>query len=281
MVSTADIIAVCVTLFVTLILPVLVLIVYGIKNRGKGVWSAWFLGAAGFFFFQLILRVPILSMITGIEAVQLFIFRHYLLYCLIMAFTAGLFEVAGRYIVARILKKNGSFERGVAAGLGHGGIESMMIVGMTYINNIIYIILINTGSFDQIVEQTKAMGQDTAALEVVRQTLIQGNSYLYYLAGYERVLTMIFHVAMSLLVCCFVWKGKDIAGILLCLALHTAVDFVAPVIQGMASGYVGKVYMEQNIAYAVIYIFLTLVAAGSLVLICRLRRKIGQKQSVS
>ena len=46
MVSTTTILAVLVTLFISLILPVISYIVYGAKNKGKGVWSGWLLGAA-------------------------------------------------------------------------------------------------------------------------------------------------------------------------------------------------------------------------------------------
>ena len=48
MVSTASMIAIIITLFITLIAPVIVWIIYGVKNKGKGVWKALALGAAGF-----------------------------------------------------------------------------------------------------------------------------------------------------------------------------------------------------------------------------------------
>ena len=47
-VSTASMIAIIITLFITLIAPVIVWIIYGVKNKGKGVWKALALGAAGF-----------------------------------------------------------------------------------------------------------------------------------------------------------------------------------------------------------------------------------------
>ena len=50
MVSTSTMLAVCVTLFVSLVLPVIVYIVYGVTHKGKGVWTAWLLGAAEFGF---------------------------------------------------------------------------------------------------------------------------------------------------------------------------------------------------------------------------------------
>ena len=61
MVSTASMIAIIITLLVTLIAPVVVWIIYGLKNKGKGVWKAFVLGAAGFVLLQMIIRMPILN----------------------------------------------------------------------------------------------------------------------------------------------------------------------------------------------------------------------------
>ena len=272
MVSTSVIIAMVVTLFISLFLPIIIYITYGVKNKGKGVWLAWLLGAAGFFVPQILIRLPILSALSLSQRFVAFAEGHYVLYCLALAFTAGLFEVAGRYAVAKIMAKNLTFEKGMAAGLGHSGIEAMLIVGITYINNLIYVGMINSGSFDLIVEQTKNMGVDTQSLLAVKDILVGSGPLLYYLAGYERILTMIFHVAMSLLVCYFVWKGKGIKGILICLALHTAADFVTPLLNGLATPYLGSV-VSQNTAYVLVYLYLTAIAVGSVVFIIKMREE--------
>ena len=272
MVSTATIFAVCVTLFVSLVLPVIVYIVYGVTHKGKGVWTAWLLGAAGFFVMQVIIRLPILSILSMLSGFQTFVQEHYVLYCLILALTAGLFEVAGRYAVAKIMSKKLNFYRGVAAGLGHGGIEAMVIVGLTYINNLVYILMINAGSFDTMIEQTAALGVDTSSLVAVRESLIGTSAAMFYLAGYERILTMIFHTALSLLVCYFVWKKKDVLGIVICLVLHGAVDFVTAILSGLSAEYLGSV-VSLNISYVIIYVFLTIVAVLSILGIRVIRKK--------
>ena len=271
MVSTSAIIAVCVTLFVSLILPLIIYIVYGVKNKGKGVWTAWLLGAAGFFVMQVIIRVPLVNGVSLLPGFTLFVQRHYILYCLILAVTAALFEVIGRYAVAKILSKKLSFTKGIAAGLGHGGIEAMVLIGMTYINNLLYIMMINSGTYDTVIEQTAAMGVDASPLLTIRETLLATSAGMFYLAGYERILTMILHTALSLLVGYFVWKKKDALGILVCIVIHTLVDFVSPLLSGLSTDYLGFV-ISQNTAYVLIYVFLTLVAAGSVVLICKIKK---------
>lgn len=272
MVSAATIVTVLITLFVTLILPVIVYLIYGVKNKGRGVWTAWLLGAAGFFVFQIIIRTPILSVLSLLPGFANFVADNYILYCLILAFTAGLFEVAGRYIVAKILGKKLDYTRSFAAGLGHGSIEAIFVVGMTYVNNLIYIVMINTGSFDSIVEQTAARGVDTTQLVVLKDSLVNTHSAMFLLAGYERVLTVLLHIALSMVVCYFVSRKKDFVGIVICLLCHWAVDFIAPLINGMATAYLGNI-ISTTTAYVIVYVFLTLVAVISVLTIRQLKKK--------
>lgn len=272
MVNTSTLIAVIITFLITSILPLVVWVIYGLKNKGKGVFTAWLLGAAGFFIMQIIIRIPILNMLSLTAGFQSFVAKHYVLYCLVVAFTAGLFELIGRYVVAKIMAKNLTYEKGFAAGLGHGGIEAMIIIGMTYLNNLLYIGMINSGTFDGIVEQTAALGVDTTSLVAVKDALINTNSAVFLLAGYERILTMILHVALSLMVCYFVSKKQDLKGILICLACHWMVDFIAPLVNGMATEYMGNM-ISQTTAYIIVYVFLTIVAVASVVSIMNIRKK--------
>ncbi|MBE5884042.1 MAG: YhfC family intramembrane metalloprotease [Lachnospiraceae bacterium] len=272
MIPVTTVIAVLITLFVSLILPVIVYIVYGVKNKGKGVWTAWLLGAAGFFVFQVILRMPILNVLSVVPGFTDFVTTHYVWYCLILALTAALFEVAGRYIVAKIIGKKLSPERSIAAGLGHGGIEAMVIVGMTYVNNIIYILMINTGAFDGMIEQIAAMGLDTAPYLGIKETFLTTAPGTFLLGGYERILTMLLHVALTMLVCYFVSRKKDILGIVICVLIHWMVDFVAPLVNGMATEYMGNM-ISANVSYVIVYSFLTVVAVASVLVTIWLKRK--------
>ncbi len=275
MVSTASMIAIIITLFITLIAPVIVWIIYGVKNKGKGVWKALALGAAGFVLLQMIIRMPILNIVSLIPGFGTFVAEYYVVYCLILAMTAALFEVVARFGVAKILQKKINYEQGVAAGLGHGGIEAILIVGMTYINNLLYAIMINSGTFAQTIEAvaaTDTTGMAEAQLLAIQASLVEAPSYLFYLAGYERVLTVIFHTAMSLLVCYLVYKKKAVLGVGIAFVMHFLVDFIAPLINGLATPYLGSVITEGT-AYVIIYSFLTVVAVASFVVIVMIGKK--------
>ena len=137
MVPVSTILSCAFSLLVSLVLPVAVLIAFAAKYRRQGIASAWFLGAAGFFVTQILIRVPILAALQSQPWFLSFFQNHLFLYAFSLAFTAGLFELAGRFAVAKLLRKNLTFKRSLAAGLGHGGIEAMVLVGMTYVNNLI------------------------------------------------------------------------------------------------------------------------------------------------
>lgn len=73
MVSTATLIAVIITFCISFVLPIVAWIVYGVRNKGKGVWTAWLLGAVGFFIMQMIIRIPIMNMLALTAGFQSFV----------------------------------------------------------------------------------------------------------------------------------------------------------------------------------------------------------------
>ncbi len=275
MVSGTSILCMVITLVISLVLPIVLFIIYAVANKGKKVVSAWFLGAAGFFVLQMLIRIPILNMFSLLPGFQSFAENYYVVYALTLGFSAGLFEVIGRLAVAKIMSKELTYERSMAAGLGHGGIEAMLLIGMTYINNLLYTMMINGGTFDTVLEQTAAMGVDVSSLYVIEESLVNTAPYLFLLAGYERILTMICHAAMTLLVCYFVTKKQTLKGVVISLILHTVLDSASGLISGLSTPYMGNV-ISQTTGYVLIYGFLTIMAAVSVGIILTLRKKMRQ-----
>lgn len=267
MISTATILFCIVTLFVSLILPILILIIYGIKNKGQGIWAAWFLGAAGFFIPQMVIRLPVLNMLAATQGFQSFAQSHAFLYTLSLAFTAGLFELAGRFTVAKAMQKNLTYKRALAAGLGHGGIEAIVLIGATYINNLIYIAMIQSGSFDLIISQAAGMETVVAQLQLIRDSLVNTAPSLFLLAGLERLLTMVCHAAMSMIVCYAVYVKKTLPGVLLCLGIHTVIDLTTGI--SLLAGTV----LSQTTAYILIYAVLAAVAVASVLILKNIRSR--------
>ena len=132
--SSLSIVCIVLTFAVSLLLPPAFLVFYALRHKKQGIWSAWLLGAAGFLVPQILIRFPILAALSRTDGFVAFAQAHPLIYGFALAFTAGLFEVVGRYAVARILQKNLTYRRALAAGLGHGGIEAILITGLAYVS---------------------------------------------------------------------------------------------------------------------------------------------------
>lgn len=269
MIPTSTILFCSLTLFISLILPILILIIFAAKNKKQAIFSAWLLGAAGFFVTQILIRLPILTALQSQSWFLSFAQKHLFGYAFALAFTAGLFELAGRFAVAKIMQKKLTYHRSLAAGLGHGGIEAMILIGTTYVNNLIYIFMINSGAFDAMIGQTAAMGADAAQLELIRTQLLTASPLLFALAGFERILAMTGHAAMSMIVCYGVAHQKALPCTLICLGIHTLMDLTAGI----------SMVLPQSIAYPVIYTILIVMAAISLVLIRNIRRRWNKEVS--
>lgn len=272
-VSSGSIVTMCITLFISLVLPILLLVIYAGKHRGEGVVKAWLLGAAGFYVTQLVIRTTILSVLSMTEGFMAFVEKNYLLYAVLLGLTAGLFEVVGRFACAKLLSKNElTFTKAISAGLGHGGIEAMVLLGITYINNLLYAVMINNGTVETVLEEAKMAGADISQIHAFIDTLINTPAPMYLLAGYERILTMIAQVAMTLVVFYFMWKKQTAKGIGICVIYHTLVDAGAGIISGLATPYMGSV-ISQNTSYVIIYIYLTIMTAGAIAFIYKVRNE--------
>lgn len=213
MVSASAITGIVFTLIITLIVPVVIWIV--IAKKVKGISKAIIAGALGFIIPQLFIRIPILQLLSANPSVTQFSEDNKYFFLLILAFSAGLFETTGRLIVLKVLSKNElSYYSSLGAGYGHGAAEAVGLIGLTYINNIIFAIMINTGSLP--------LGEQ---YESIKETFLTTSSSLFYAAGIERILTVVFHIGLTVFLAYMMTKKRTFAGFVLCIVLHTLLDF--------------------------------------------------------
>jgi len=213
-------------MFVSLVLSVglpIGLVVYFYLKEKISI-KAVFIGALMFFLFQGILRVPIMTIISYMPWYQTFALNNMVLVVAIMAFTAGLFETVARYIGLKfILRKELQRKNGFAYGIGHGGIEAILLVGISYGANILFSFLINSGA------QVDSL---------IASQLINTPSILFLAAGIERVFAILFHIAAALLVTYGIISKKKIY-ILYSFVLHFLLDGVIGVLQIMGVSVLG------------------------------------------
>ncbi len=202
------------------------------------------------------IRIPVLQLLSATEGMKVFYDEHTVAYYFILALTAGLFESAGRLFVLRlILHKNESFYTAFGAGYGHGVSEAVLLVGMTYVNNLVLSLMINRGTLPEF------EGRDA-----VVSALMNTETGLFYAAGIERVLTVVFHVAMTVLFAYFIYRKKTAAGFFLCAALHTGADFIIPLVYHAN----GNIVLSE--------ILMSAVALFSAALILILRPRFAKKE---
>ena len=77
-----------------------------------------------------------------------------------MGFFPGLFEETGRFVAFKtLLRKRKQRETSISHGIGHGGFEVMLIIGLNLVSYIMMGLMINNGSIAA--EINKALETET------------------------------------------------------------------------------------------------------------------------
>ncbi|MBW7571818.1 YhfC family intramembrane metalloprotease [Caproiciproducens faecalis] len=200
-----------------LLLPVVLLLILCVKKIISP--KPMFLGAAAFFVSQICLRIPLLQAAGTQSWFQSFALNT-VPYLVMLSITAGLFEESARYLCAGcFLKKQRAFRDALAFGLGHGFCEVILLTGMAQINNIIYTVMINNGSFSTI-----AAKLPSATAQQLLSAMTSATPPLIYVGILERVFAVTFHIFASVLI----FKGvneKKVRYYFFAIAAHAVLDF--------------------------------------------------------
>jgi uncharacterized membrane protein YhfC len=195
------------------------------RRRLNISWRYFGYGALIFVLFQLVSRVPITLAIQALIAPQLQASRAALLaWIAISALTAGLFEEFGRYVGYRWLLKREekTWAKGVMYGLGHGGLESMLLIA-----GLIAITLIQVLALARTDLSTLPLTNEQRALAAQQLAAIAAQpNWVPLLGAWERLWTIPLHVALSLMVL-QVFRRGSLRWLWLAILAHALVDLVA------------------------------------------------------
>lgn len=238
MVSGSSITFMAISLVLSIFFPIVLAIVFYRKQRYA--ISAVFIGVVMMTVSQFVIRIPLLQLSAGMSWYKSLASSLYL-YALFLGLTAGLFEETARYIGFRfMLRKKLEWKNGVAYGIGHGGIESILLVGLTYINNLVYSTMINSGMFDKLI--SPMVPAETA--KYIKDSLINTASSTFLVGGIERVLTMAVQIALSIIVLYAVANKKFIFYIYAIL-LHALVNIPAVIL----TRYVSNIWITEGVIF--------------------------------
>lgn len=249
MVSQATITAMIISMSLSVLIPVILIIIF--KRKYKISIKVVLFGVLTFILFVGILEGAFNGLLLNSAATAPFFESAWVLvpYGALMA---GIFEEVGRYIMMRFaLKKYRDWHDGLAFGIGHGGIESILILGISNLTMIIYANQINAGTFDQL------MANDTLkeVLMPIKEQLTATSPLMAALGPIERVCAIALHIALSILVMYAIKSGK-MKYLIYAIAFHALFDVPAALYQ---TGILPNIFIVEAIIVlfaiiAVVYI---------------------------
>jgi uncharacterized membrane protein YhfC len=197
-------------------------------------------GIAGFVVFALLLESLVHRIVIG-RYVSTSTPALYVIYA---AFMAGIFEETARFIAFKILiRKYEGIGTALSYGIGHGGIESILLAGVGMISSIVTSIIINTGNISYITGSLQ--GETLAAANNQLQALFATAPYMFLVSGFERMFAIAVHLSLSVVVFYSVFGKNKVWLYPLAILLHAIVDIPAVIFQigGIRSVFVVEGYV--------------------------------------
>lgn len=227
-ISTTVLITLIVELIFSIAVPVTVLIIW--KKKTDVSLSPALMGAAAFFIFAMVLKQLVHFLVIGLnENVSDFILSRPWLYAVYGGLTAGLFEETGRFLVFKtMMKKNIGRENAITYGIGHGGLECILILGMSMLSNLMLALVFNSMGAEEFIAQYAAEQADSIVASI--QAINDVDILSAMLACFERVCAFILQIELSILVFAAVRLEKYWMFPLAILA-HMGIDFFAALYQ--------------------------------------------------
>lgn len=148
------------------------------------------LGILSFSVSQLLLRIPLLNLLSTQAFFIVFSMKYIYWFIAFLSISAALFEETARYLFIRYGLKELRLQSILSFGLGHGGIEAIVLVGMS---------------------------------TLFTSTSLVDSTALFY-GGIERISAMLLHVSLSLLVALSIRKSSK-TQLFMAYTIHSLINF--------------------------------------------------------
>lgn len=232
-----------ITAFFAILYPVVLAIIAHCRLHVS--WKYFGFGALIFFLFQLISRVPLVTVLgivfqKQIQASSVLLFG----WLGFLAITAGLAEEVGRYVGYRWLmgKEEKTWNKAVMYGIGHGGLESMLLIGGQVLLTIVNLLVLTSLNVN-----TLPAAQHAQVMQQVAAINAQP-AWTALLGGWERLWTLPVHIALSVVVL-QVFRRGNLGWLWLAVLLHAIVDFTSVmVVQVLGASLTTNLFVEGIIA---------------------------------
>lgn len=219
-----------------------------VRRRVGGRWSTLGWGGLAFAGAQVV-RLPVLALAPTFvpfpEAV-----------IVLAVVTSGLAEEPARWLVLRFLaRRDRAWRDGVLFGVGHGGIEALLVVGVSFVGTLVLLV-----ASDAILAEVEPDLAGAATAIRAQLDAARAAPFTPLLGLWERALAITFHIAASLLVLRSV-RDRRPQLLLAAIALHIGFNGV------------GAVAVYAGLAPVLVEVLLSVLAIGLVALIARERRR--------
>ena len=233
---------------VSIAVPVILFIYYWKKGADR---LPFFIGCFIFVFFALVLESLVHQAVLLRSSAGQTIQNNIWLYALYGGAMAALFEECGRAFAFRFLlrKHSGNDRNALMYGAGHGGIEAVIVLGGTMINNLIYSSMINQGTINDMLV-TLDPAQQQQLLPTI-SALIASPSYIFLFGIIERILAIALHISLSVFVF-YAVREKRLPLFFLALLFHFVMDAAAVLLSSVLPALLVEVFIALCVASAVL-----------------------------
>ena len=224
-VSVTVMVCMAVSMVVSVLIPLFFF--WYFRKKKKADILPFFIGCAVFVLFALVLEQILHTVVLLLSPAGQVIQENTVLLGIYGGLMAGLFEETGRFLAFRtVLKKYcGKDENALMYGAGHGGAESVLLLGVTMISNLVLSVMINSGQTELLLAGLE--GETKRQMETALSALSTVAAGDILLSGVERLAAVTLHIALSVLVWFAVkQKGKWYL-YPLAILIHALVDFTA------------------------------------------------------
>lgn len=200
--STGTIAAFLVGGILAILIPIAALIIFKLKNKDVKL-RYFFIGAATFVVFALMLeQILHYFMLSTIQNSGI------VFYMLYGALCAGIFEETGRFLAFKLFcKKENDPRASIMYGLGHGGAEAIVLVGITLISYAVTAVTVNALGTEALFGALPDEQRWAAELQIA--ALADYDMVSTFVSLGERILAMVLHTSLSVIVFASIkMKGK-------------------------------------------------------------------------
>ena len=233
MIPTSSLVMIVINLILGFTIPVC--LAWWLVKKHNASLRTILIGAATFIVFALVLESIVHNIVLKGPhgaAIQ----GNMLYYALYGGLMAGLFEETGRFLSMKYLlkKEPTTVKPALAYGIGHGGVEMIILFGFTMISLLTMAVMVKSGQTETLLGQAPAEAQEQIRATISQLTDSGVGDWLMGL--WERISALLLHLSLSVLVWAAVRKGGKWLWLFpAAILLHALVDGLAVVLSKSAS----------------------------------------------